>query len=781
MSEIKDYKGLILMSLIFIFSLIYISFIGATVTTTLNSPTDGFNNTLNTVTFNCSANSDGFVTNISLYTNSTGTWHRNQTIYSKSFSGTPIIYSGGTINNSNSSANPTNAFDYNDNTYSEWSSGSVGDTTNLIALGLTFSNISVNYIKVKLQITQSTFGSANYRIETYDGSNWNNITSWTSVSNGANVSSNITINNFVQGIRVAMDSTTSGGTDSGSRRLYTLEYTTYNPVTQTFSSQVLTNTKWNCYSCDNNSVCSYATSNRTVGFDTILNSITYNTTSYETSTETYSTNITPTGYTPTNAYLVYNGTSYAATITPSGSSYILSKSLTLSSSNIGANSFYFVWNYSSSGTETTSTYTQTVSPIQFGLCNATLTVPYLNISFKDEDDSSVINGTISSSTFNYYLGNGTSYKTYTYSVSTNTSSYTFCTLPANKTYYLDIELQYKLGSVYDAIYYPQRTWNPDVTSYTNSTTNQTLYLLSSEDGQDVTFQVLNVAGQTIEGVSVEAYRVSGSSQVFVASGTTGGSGSVTFFLNKNYEHIINFTKTGYTQYTFDEPPTQTTYTITLASSTASAEDYRQGIRLSKTPINSSVEENSVNDFTFTISSDKYTLVNFTATLYFGNGTLISSDSSTTGTGGTITFSNINVTNQSIYMYYNWSINTSTLNGVYYWINSGTEGREFSIWNFFKDFNDYSSESNGGLFGLDDFGRGILAVIFIVLVVGTMGYRYGIQSEPMVLGMIFGIVLFLDTMNFIPKPDILGIAPLDNFLTIITALILIGFVIREEMR
>ena len=133
------------------------------------------------------------------------------------------------------------------------------------------------------------------------------------------------------------------------------------------------------------------------------------------------------------------------------------------------------------------------------------------------------------------------------------------------------------------------------------------------------------------------------------------------------------------------------------------------------------------------------------------------------------------------MLYNWSINLSTLNGVYYWVNSGTEGREFSIWHFFQDFNDYSNESNGGLFGLDDFGRGLLAVIFIILVVGTMGYRYGIQSEPMVLGMIFGIVLFLDTMNFIPKPDLLGIVPLDNFLTIITALILIGFVIKEEMR
>lgn len=512
----------------------------------------------------------------------------------------------------------------------------------------------------------------------------------------------------------------------------------------------------------------------------LVNLNNYSTTLYETETgdTIYTLNLSTTGtYVPTNASFGLNGISYAITVYNVSGYYILNKTLSKSQLTTGTNSFSYVFNLSSNSSVTLN-YSQNKAPIQLGLCNASLTIPYLNISFRDEDDNSWINGTISTSTFNYYLGNGTEYKTLTYSVSTNASSYRFCILPANRTYYVDIDLQYKLGSVYDTLYYPQRTWNPDVTTYTNSTTNQTLYLLSSEDGQDVTFQVLNVAGQPIDGVEVEVYRVSGSSQVFVASGTTGGSGSITFFLNKNYEHIVNFTKTGYTTYTFDEPPTQIAYTITLSSSSSSAEDYRQGIKLSKTPLNSSVEENSENDFTFTITSDYYTLVNFTAGLYFGNGTLIGLENSTTGTGGTITFSNINVTNQSIYMLYNWSINTSTLSGIYYWINSGTEGREFSIWNFFKDFNDYT---NTGFFGLDDFGRGLLAVIFIILVVGTMGYRYGIQSEPMVLGMIFGIVLFLDTMNFIPKPDLLGIVPLDNFLTIITALILIGFVIKEEMR
>lgn len=756
----KYYKGFILTSLVFVFTLCYIALISAVITTTLNSPTNGFSNSLNTITFNCSANitlDSGYLTNISLYTNLTGSWANNQSNTSLSatrtnFTNTSVLSAGSLVFKlvKNISINEGKGGIIQSYTNKIWGTGGVVNQYSLV--GFVYLNGS------HTNTSSQSENSENVPVEH----------TWT-----GNFSEK-----YVSYIEVWI-----GLPDSG---FYTNEgfdnISFYvNTITQTFPFNLTGNTLWNCLACDNNSVCSFSSANRTVNYNTIINSNTYNSQSYETSNENYTLNITPIGYTPTNAKLVYNNIEYSTTLTSSGSSYTINSSRLLTSSLIGSNTFYYKWNTSSTTELYSSNYTQTVSPIQFGLCNATLTVPYLNISFKDEDDNSIIAGTVSSSTFNYYIGNGTNYRTYTYSTSSNYSNYTFCTLPANKTYYIDIDLQYKLGSVYDALYYPQRNWNPEVSTYTNSTTNQTLYLLSSEDGQDVTFQVLNVAGQTIDGVSVEAYRVSGSSQVFVASGTTGGSGSLTFFLNKNYVHIINFTKTGYTQYTFNEAPTQTTYTITMGSSASSAEDYRQGIRLSKTPINSSVEENSVTDFTFTITSDKYTLVNFTATLYFGNGTLIGSDSSTTGTGGTITFSNVNVTNQSIYMYYNWSINTSTLNGVYYWINSGTEGREFSIWNFFKDFNDYTSESNGGLLGLDNFGRGLLAVIFIVLVVGTMGYRYGIQSEPMVLGMIFGIVLFLDTMNFIPKPDILGIAPLDNFLTIITALILIGFVIREEMR
>lgn len=516
------------------------------------------------------------------------------------------------------------------------------------------------------------------------------------------------------------------------------------------------------------------------GSNATVNSESHNALTYETiSNELYSINITQNN-TPTNAYLSYNGTNYSLTVTltnsnTAGNYYTLSKTLANTASKIGSNSFYYIWNVSTTEIMSSSTYSQTISPIQFGLCNSTLTVPYLNISFKDEATEGFIKASIPSSTFLYYLGDGSITKTLTYSSTTTNYNYTFCGLPANQTYYINPYVQYK-----NTTEYPQRIYDPDLGTYTNATSNVTLYLLSSTDGIYTTFQVVNVAGQTINGVLVNAYKVSGGVPSFVATGITSSSGSVTFWLNPDYEHIVNFSKSGYSTYTFDEPPTQSIYTIILSSSTESVWDFRQGITISKSPTNDSLDENSTNDFKFIISSSYHTLDSFMASLYFGNGTLISSDSSTIGTGGTITFWDIHISDQSIYLNYNWTINSTTINGTFYWINSGTEGQEFSIWHFFTDLNLYIS-SGDGLFGIDNFGKGLLCIVFLVIIVGTVSSRYGIQSEVMIFGVIFGIVLFLDTMNFIPKPDFLGIVPLDNFLTIITGLLFVGFILKEEMR
>ena len=63
-----------------ILGMFLISLVSATTTVTLNSPPDETTNSLNLVTFSCSSSDDStYLTNLSLWTNSTGTWHRNST------------------------------------------------------------------------------------------------------------------------------------------------------------------------------------------------------------------------------------------------------------------------------------------------------------------------------------------------------------------------------------------------------------------------------------------------------------------------------------------------------------------------------------------------------------------------------------------------------------------------------------------------------------------------------------------------------------------------------
>lgn len=512
------------------------------------------------------------------------------------------------------------------------------------------------------------------------------------------------------------------------------------------------------------------------------NSMSYNTTIYETQTgsELYSLNISMIGsYVPTNAYLIYNGTSYPATITNLSGFVIINKTTPLDydSINVGNNSFYYIFNVSSNISTNSNNYTQTKSAIQFGLCNATLTTKYLNISFKDEALDKYIKASIPTSTFIYYLGNGTVNKTYTFTNATTNFYYTFCASPSDRPYYIDAYVQYKNDTSY-----PQRIYDPDLGTYLNTTSNVTLYLLDSTDGIYSTFQVVNQIGQTLSNVEVTASRDIGGVSTIFATGTTGGTGTVTFWLNPDFITTITFVKSGYETYTFEEPPTQTFYTIKLGSTVDSEVDYRGGISVSKTPTRFSVDKNEIVDFTFTLTSSYSYLDNFSAGLYFGNGTLISLQTSTSSTGATLSWSNINVTNQSIYLNYNWSINsTITVGNTFFWVNSETQGRDFSIWKFFSDFNLYTSTEGGGLFGLDEFGKGLIAILILILVAGTTSYRYGVGSEPMILGIVFGVVLLLDTQDFIQTPVLAGIAPVDNFITIIAGILLIGFIMKEEFR
>jgi len=500
------------------------------------------------------------------------------------------------------------------------------------------------------------------------------------------------------------------------------------------------------------------------------NAETYNTTVYETGIETFSINVTA-NTSLTAASLIYKGTSYAA----SQSGTVWSRTLDIPE-GVGSNSFNWSFTYAGD-TIVSDTSTQTVSGTNFSLCGGDGgSVPFLNFTFKDESDLSVINnGTIPSSTWNYWLGTGTVNKTYTLINNTGNPSYAFCSTPPDRNLTIDYTLQYE-DQEGD---YIQRLLNPGALSFSNDTTDTVLYLLKSTDGIYVTFQVQDVSESPAAGVVVVGTRVIDSVTTVVASGTTDAAGAVTFFLDSDFEHTFVFTGTGYDVYTTSIYPTQSSYTVQLATgATSGINDYTQGISSSINPNNETLFNDTLYTFDFILTSNYWTVDSFGFVLRNSSDDSVASNT-VSANGGTATV-NYNVGNSSanIVMNYWWEINGNYTNGSRQWYVISSAGTDWSISNFFDDFSNYSSGE--GLFGLGGFGKAIIVFLIIFVFVGLMSYKFGLVSPAGVASLAFGLVLFFDVglglMN-----EFNPISAVPNFPTIFMGLILAGTLFREVYR
>lgn len=515
---------------------------------------------------------------------------------------------------------------------------------------------------------------------------------------------------------------------------------------------------WSVIVCDNESICTTSETRDFTVANYRVESITINSTAYETSTQTYSINITPLSSSLLTAVkLVLNGTEYTAT----QSGTVWSKSMDIPHSIVGDQTPYFKITYNGVNYNSDTT-NQTILPINLTYC--TSGTPYLNFTFKDEGDLSVINATIPTSTFNYYLGSGDEYRTLTYVNNSANYYYAFCLTPANQTLNIDYRIQYESTD------YPQRVSDPIVGSFTNTTTNTTLYLLNTIDGIYVTFQVINIATQLISGVDVTATRTIESTDVIVGAGTTAASGSVTFWLNPDFVHEFSFIKTGYTTYTYSEAPTQASYTITLSSGATLVNSSFQGIDYSIVPRNTYLENDTIYTFGFNLTSSYWDVSEYGFSLRLSNGTEISGGS--TGTEGTELTLAYNTTNQTIvYIDYYWIINGNTTTASTYWIVFNTDNTDWSIKTFFDDLDTYLDSE---IFGLDTFGRYLITFLIIFMSIGIMSYKYGFTSPMSITTIAFGIIFFLDAVVGI-IPEIRGIPYL---LTFISALILVLTIFNE---
>jgi len=499
------------------------------------------------------------------------------------------------------------------------------------------------------------------------------------------------------------------------------------------------------------------------------NNETYNTTTFETASETYKINVT-TNTSLTGANLIYDGTSYAAT----QSGTVWSRTLDIPT-GIATNTFNWSFTYAGD-TITSGSNTQTVAGTNFSLCGGDGgAVEFLNFTYKDESDNTkILNGTIPSSTWLYYLGSGTTNKTYSFINNTANAEYTFCATPADRNLTIDYSLQYhdQEGT------YIQRLLNPAATSFSNATTNTTLYLLKSTDGIYVTFQVIDPAEQAIPNVIVTGTRVIGSETVTVASGTTDAAGAVTFFLDSDFSHTFLFESESYSDYTTSIFPTQSSYTINLGGGgSVTVDDYTQGINIQIAPPNTTLTNDTTYDFSMTVASSFWTISEFGIVLFNETGDQVASASSPTAAGTVTKTYDVGNTTDYISMNYYYVIGGNYTNGTKNWYVLSSAGTDWSINHFFTDFTNYS---NSGLFGLGDFGKAIIIFLIVFMFVGIMSYKFGLVSPAGISTLTFGIVLFFDVgLNLMADFNPIGAVP--HFPTIFIGLILAGTLFREVYR
>jgi len=474
-------------------------------------------------------------------------------------------------------------------------------------------------------------------------------------------------------------------------------------------------------------------------YKVLINSQDYETSTYETAAETFRVNITANS-SLTLAKLIYNTVSH--TVTKSGTIYTSTFDIP---NSVGDKSFY--WDFTYAGSSITSrSYSQFINTTLFGLCNASanLTVPYINLTFMDEETLNYINATIDSSTWTYYLGSGTVTKELLFSNNTVNENYVFCFTASNDTLHNTRSIQYASPG------YPQRKY--DATSdLTNATTNKTLYLLSSTDGIYSTIQVIDEQGDKVSGVEVTAERQFSGVWTIVGQEITDSAGAVTFWVNPDYDHRFTFISDDCTDTTVTVRPTQTQYTQQMRCGTG-GDIYVspiEGIRYSRTPAGGLIVTGEHN-FTFEVASSKDNIVNVSMEIVNAtNGNILASNwSICSAAGGTIYVLYTVGSGDDIKGKYYLDLGNGTflLEGDAHWINvlgsDAFDGRS-GIRTFWKDmiyvFQEWGNDSNTA-----DFNR--LVTIFFLMCISLS-----------VLNLHFN----MDTMN----PG--------AFMTILTLIVLIG--------
>ena len=513
----------------------------------------------------------------------------------------------------------------------------------------------------------------------------------------------------------------------------------------------------------------------------IQNSQTYNITTTETNSETFVINIT---YNSTrfnsSAQLFYDGTAYEGTKAGTGDNIEFTR--TLDDLTTGAKTFYWAFNLTNStGSYKTnsSSKTQTVNDFVLGLCNATLTTPYVNFTFKDEENNAVMDRVrVDSSSWSYWL-NGRTSKTLSFSTTTYNSSYAFCLTPTYEDINVNLTFKYSNDT------YPQRTHTLGSTALTNSTTNTILYLLSSSDGIYSSISVVETSGAAIQGVLLTIEREINNVWTIIGQQETGSDGLATFWVNPNYPHKITAVKTGYLSTTVTISPSQSLYTLSLGTSTSSASYTSSipGLRWALYPGSGALEPGSHN-FNVTITSSSLNLEG--CKLEIINASNISQVLASGTDNTNISYCHVSfdyTVVKDLNIFGRLSVDTTNTTGYvivdadWKWIIIDIDVKAWrTITSFFGDFKSISEfgEGNEG-----EFSRIIIFFVLTTIFVGMFAYFSGIElsSPGMSILIIWILVIIASVGGFLSVDsgsDNIGIFTEQFGFLIIMTLFILGY-------
>ncbi len=502
---------------------------------------------------------------------------------------------------------------------------------------------------------------------------------------------------------------------------------------------------WRCRANDNSSVSSYINT-RLITVDRRFitsNTTTANTTAFETSRQIFILNLTKNDLLTStiDATFRYNNTERTVTKTTEGSDGIVFTSdilIDLISADLQTHDYD--WNLTITqlnGTlinNNSFVGAQTVNNITFALCDSVfLNTTFINFTFKDESNDTKIIGTINSATFNYFLSDSSVQRTLLFSNSTVNQEYRFCVSPPSITINMDIP-----GLFYSSPpLYPTRGFQ-DLLTLSNTTTEKTLFLLSSITGIFSTMQVVNIANQPLSDVFVLVEKLVGGVFTIIESKFTDAAGAATFFLDPNLPHRFTFTKDGFQTLQTTFTPSQPVFTIVLAQAEVVEESFSRGISYQSYPPYQTLNNNTIYDFGFSIASSFFILDSFGFIVTNISGATLGSNSDTTDIGGNIT-SPINVGNSPIIsMNYFWVINGTTVNLTKSWGVREIRSDNLTLATAFEDIKRFS----GG--GITNFTKTIIG-FFIFLVIIAFASSQGLIEKPLVMGALMtGVTFMLDT-------------------------------------